>query len=108
MKKIIFKNQFGKTISCFVKINTYPNGRTKIDLIDSEDGLIYLRPSINLPELKLNDGEILIKDYSENYGILRILIQNEIVGHPKRFINFNFSEIPVCRLINVEKKCTII
>ena len=54
--------------------------------------------SINLSE-KLEEGYVAIKNWSENEGVLNILIREGIVSTPSYFIKSGFVEIPVCELL---------
>ena len=75
----------------------YPNGQTSIQLNDEEDGLPYCRATISVQN-KLEDGEVAIKNYSENEGILESLISAGIVFPPHRVIDQGYVKIPVCKL----------
>ena len=47
----------------------------------------------------LKTGEVAIKDWSENEGILDFLVQNKIVKEPHRFVESGYVKIPICELI---------
>lgn len=67
-------------VECIVDLdNTYSNKRKAILLTEKVTGEPMCTASVNLPSLGLEDGEIAIKDYSENEGILECLIENKIV-----------------------------
>lgn len=76
----------------------YSNGRVAIVLIDEEDGLDLLTATVNLPHEDLQKGEIFIKDWSENEGVLKFLQNNKIVGPVKRSIPSGFVEAQVVDL----------
>lgn len=78
---------------------SYSNGRTAIELIDAEDGCPVMVATINVPEVELAEGEIIIKNYSENEGVLEFLQENEIVGPVKRSIGTGFVSCPVVDLL---------
>lgn len=78
---------------------SYSNGRTAIELIDAEDGCPVMVATINVPEVELAEGEIIIKNYSENEGVLEFLQENEIVGPVKRNIGTGFVSCPVVDLL---------
>jgi hypothetical protein len=66
---------------CFVMHRKYPqNNRHAIELIDTEDCCPVAVASVNIPEASLEDDEILIKGWSENEGIGKILIKAGIIG----------------------------
>jgi len=56
---------------CSMDINCYPNGRTSIQLNTPQGPMA--RATINIPEIKLPPGHILIKNYSENEGMAHAL-----------------------------------
>lgn len=81
----------------------YPNGQNSIKLIiddesSEENGFPYATASIAITE-HLKPNEIAIKDYSENEGILDMLVDNNIVSQPIRFVHSGYVAIPICNLI---------
>ena len=93
-----FTDQFGHRYLLFVRMETYPNGETRIQLYDSKDGIPYATATTRTEE-KLEEGEIAIKNWSENLGILDFLIDRKFILPPHRFIKQEFVEIPICKLI---------
>jgi len=75
----------------------YANKQPRIQLYDVDDGCPYATASVEL-EQPLLDGEIAIKDYSENEGILDMLVEHGVVDKPHRFANSGFVTIPICML----------
>ena len=73
----------------------YSNGRKALELIDTEDGCPVMVATVNIPEAVLNEGEAIIKNYSENEGVLDFLQKNKIVGPVKREIGTGFVSCPV-------------
>ena len=55
--------------------------------------------SVNIPEEKIGKDEIIIKNYSENEGILDILIKANIISKPIRMVETGYVEVPVCKLL---------
>jgi hypothetical protein len=66
-------------------IGQYANGQTSIQLID-QDGIPYMVASV-AHDVNIARNEVIIKNYSENEGILEALIEAEIIDNP-------FDEIP--------------
>lgn len=91
-------NQWEPSTEVFVQLGNYPNGRVSISLFDAEDGCPYAMASVNLPDVLLADNEVLIKDYSENEGILDFLLENNIVTLTDNGVQSGFVWIPVCIL----------
>jgi hypothetical protein len=52
----------------------------------------------NMPDHQIGADEIVIKDYSENEGILNELIRLEIVEKPNRYASSGFVRLAVCKL----------
>jgi hypothetical protein len=81
-----------------LELGEYSNNRVGISLIDSNDGEYVLTATINIPEVPLADDEVIIKNYSENEGILDWLIENEIISSPARFIPVGYTLAPICKI----------
>lgn len=82
----------------FLDIREYPNGRTALAAKDMR-GLPFAKFSSNLPDHTMEEGEIAIKNYSENEGVLEELVRLEIVSPPHRTIEQGYVEFPVCKLL---------
>jgi hypothetical protein len=87
-----------QTYSVTVKLGKYDNGRTAIHLDDVNDGYPYATATVNIDHVLLADDEVLIKDYSENEGILDFLIKNNIVTPTSNGVQSGFVWIPVAIL----------
>lgn len=92
-------NQWGSSSEVFINLGSYANGRAAISLYDAEDGCPYATASVNLPDVLLKENEVLIKDYSENEGILSFLVENNIVRDTGYGVQSGFVYIPVCELL---------
>jgi hypothetical protein len=88
-----------KNWNCEPQFLQYSNKRTAIRLIDSRDGDPIAVATVNLPDEELNDNEVIIKDYSENKGMLQSLQSAGIVSEPLRYIKTGFVKCPVCTLL---------
>jgi len=93
-----FISQFGERYLLFIKRETYKEGGIRIQLYDSKDGTPYATATTSIQE-ELDPGEVAIKDWSENQGILDFLVQNKIVKEPHRFVESGYVKIPICELI---------
>jgi hypothetical protein len=89
---------FGERYLLFIRTETYKDGKIRIQLYDSVDGTPYATATAVI-DGKLEQGEVAIKDWSENEGILEFLIQNEIVKEPHRFVESGYVKVPICELI---------
>jgi len=93
MKKIKFK---GEVLT--LNVLKYNNGTPALQLVD-EDGAPYMVASVNLPDANLKKGEVAIKNWSENRGILDTLIKNRIVSKPVRTVKSGFVDVPIVKLL---------
>jgi hypothetical protein len=91
------KIQFqGQELTCVKR--EYDNKRPALQLVDS-DGMPYCTASVNLPNAVMHPCEMAIKDYSENAGLLQVLIDAGVVSEPVGYVRSGFVEIPVCDLL---------
>lgn len=97
MKQIKFKK-----FKCRIELGQYSNGRIAIDLVDIKNDETVLCASINVPEVDLADQEVIIKNYSENEGVLDILVGQGIISSPIRSISYGYCDSPVCKLLNLQ------
>lgn len=78
-----------------VKTHIVPN---RIELIEVETGEPYAVATSVLQELNMIEGYVAVKDYSENTGMLRFLIDNDIVEPPVTFLKQGFVDFPICKI----------
>lgn len=81
-----------------IKLDKYANGRTRINLLDAADNEPYAVATTNLPDVLLLDNEVLVKDYSENEGVLEFLTTNNIVVPTDKWVTTGFVDVQVCVL----------
>lgn len=86
-----------------LEFGKYSNGRTAIELIEAETGEPVLMATVNIPDADLKGREIVIKNYSENEGVLGFLLQHSIVGPVKREVRTGFVSCPIVDLIQYPK-----
>lgn len=84
---------------CYLEKAEYENGRICLVLKDIDDGMPVAKCTLNIPDKDLEEDEVFIKTYSENYGMLNTLIDAKVVAPPHKFISFHFNKIPVCKLL---------
>lgn len=70
---------------CVLDFAEYTNGGTAIRLIDANDGMPVATASVWIGNLFAD--EIAIKDYSENEGMLEVMVNAGVVQPPHRFVN---------------------
>jgi hypothetical protein len=91
--KLIFDNEILTTA-----IQKYPNGRTRIQLFD-QDGFPYMTATINVPTIVLENDEVIIKDYFENKGIYKALVDAGIISTAISKIDVGYGTSPICKLL---------
>lgn len=76
-KSFTFKTRRDQT-EVYVERQTYDRGGLRIQLIDA-DGNPFAIASVAVSGVELEPDEIIVKDYSENEGMLDFLVDNNIV-----------------------------
>ncbi|WP_317897141.1 hypothetical protein [Aurantibacillus circumpalustris] len=87
-----------KQYKCILKKLKYRNDRIAIELVNAKNGEPVLTATVNIPDEALGADEVIIKNYSENEGVLRVLINASIISFPIRYANDN-DGMPVCKLL---------
>lgn len=102
MKEFNLTNPFtGDTIPVTVNIRQYNNGRHAIELLEMDPTYgptPYMTASVNLPNVLLQDNEVLIKDYSENEGVTKFLSKHNIVTPTNNWVKSGYVDVQVCVL----------
>lgn len=75
------------------------NNRPALRLVDVVTGEPIAVATINVPELKLGPDEVVIKDYSENRGLLTVLVKAGIVCPTGQLVATGYELSQVCKLI---------
>ena len=88
-----------KEWSCTLVFTKYFDLNTAILLVDADDGSPVATATINLPDYNLADGEVAIKDYSENEGMFNVLNTAGVISDPIRFEATGFVNVPICKLL---------
>ena len=89
---------------CEIVKHKYSNGRTALQLVSAVDvddvykGEPIATATVNIPEMDLKENEVIIKDYSENEGMLEALVAAGIVVPTGRFVDSGFVTCPICIL----------
>jgi hypothetical protein len=84
---------------CELRFQAYGNGRQGIVLVDARDGQDVAVATVNVPGALLGEKQVLIKDYSENEGMLQALERAGIVKATGQTVRSGFATIPVCDLL---------
>lgn len=88
------------------EIGKYHNGRTCLSYVSYDEDMGMSQQecvaSINLPnvDVDMNANDIIgVKTYSENEGLLEMMIAAKHVSKPLVWIEQGFVKIPICRLL---------
>lgn len=85
---------------CAVQKTYYGNNkRTALQLFDVTDGQPVATATVNIPEVELKENEVLIKNYSENEGMLEALERAGIVWRTGESVSNGRVTIPVAKLL---------
>ena len=88
-----------KEYDCNLVFTTYNHlGNTAIMLVDSKSGEPVATATLN-PEMVLPKNQVVIKDYSENYGMFQTLFEHGIISGPYHWYESGFIKAPVCELL---------
>lgn len=89
-----------KQWTCRVVFTQYQdNHRLAILLLDAETGERIAVATVNIPDEYLQPDEVIIKNYSENEGILPVLEEAGIVAPPHRIVQAGYTHAGVCKLL---------
>jgi len=90
--------RFAPAITLTLTSWRYLNGALAIRAVDADTGEPVAVLTVNMPDIKLAPGEVLIKDYSENEGALETLLQAGVV-EALEVIPCSYAEAIRCRLL---------
>ena len=106
-----------KSWKCFLTLGYYSSGnRLAIKLLSDDEnadkGVFYgehiATATINIPEIPLDKNEIIVKEHSENSGMLEALRQSGLISDTKREVSTGFVTVHVVektpKLIKMEKE----
>ena len=96
MKKVKFK-----IYDCVVSQHRYPNGQIALMLRCAETGEPIAKATAAL-QITIPTDHVLIKDYAENKGILKALIEADVIEPAKKVIDWGFVEFHLCKLKPLE------
>jgi len=76
----------------------YANGRRALQLVEEQDSEHVIHVTFNTHQEPVIEDEILVKDYSENEGVLAVLIEAGIIEDTGHVAFCESVNIPVCKL----------
>jgi len=87
-----------KKCDCYVYLGRYADDRYALYLKDKHTGERVAVASVNLPSAPMQDGEVAIKNWSENEGILQTLVDADIVSRPIRRVPTGYVFAYICKI----------
>jgi hypothetical protein len=72
------------------------NGRMALQLVEEGTGAVVATATVNIPDAILENNEILIKNYTENEGMLDCLVNSGIIIDTGKKVHSGFVKIPIC------------
>lgn len=84
-----------------IEFHRYSDGQRVINLYDNGEPYLTATVRINVPgnpNYDLDDRDVVIKNYSENAGVLEALIANNIIEEPHAELPCNFVTLYVAKL----------
>lgn len=100
MKSITINMPFNTYENCELHWAKYNNNNRPALRIFLPTGEPLLTASVNVPEANIPEDHILIKDWSENAGILDELIRHNIVENTHNIVSCGFAVAHLCKIID--------
>lgn len=94
MKKLIWN---GQTLTPRF-LHYADSDRTAIQLV-TEDGQPYATATVNMPEVPLEEGEVILKSYSENAGLREAMVDAGWVRDTGWRVQAGWAEVSVVVLL---------
>ena len=85
-----------KQWNCTLEFGKYANDRVAIELIDIDNGEPVAVATVNIPEAKISNDMIIIKNYSENAGMYEAFLNNGLIERSIESVRTGFVVCPVC------------
>lgn len=84
---------------CNIVKTEYASGGTALILNDAASGERVAVATVNIPECDIQPNHVLIKDWSENEGILQTLVNANIVKEMGITVPCGFAEAHLCEFM---------
>ena len=92
---------FGEKYKVQIRRGWYEGGRPALELVSDTEGPVS-KITVNMPEVKLEPGEILVKTWSENEPMTDFLIKSGIAEDTGKRAKAGYAEAWVMRLLEKE------
>jgi len=77
---------------------TYVSGRKGFRLLDPETLEPLMTPTVSIDGVKVNENEVLIKNYSENHGIYEALLNAGFIKRANKKVRLGLNQVHACEL----------
>jgi hypothetical protein len=92
-------NLFGKKYETVFDTQHYPNGRIALQLIDPAEDELFCTLTCNLPDVYLEEDEVLIKNWSENEDVAKAAFASGLFEDTGLSVRTGFVEAPIWRIL---------
>lgn len=75
----------------------YGNGRVAL-LLNDRYGENIAIATINVPDQIIAPDEVIIKNYSENKGIVEALVAANVISLTEKVVYLPYTQVPICKL----------
>lgn len=83
---------------CILQKGRYIDNSIGILLFDAHDGEPVSKATVTMQGANLREDQIIVKDYSENEGMLDALTEIGLVTGVERWIETGWVRVPVCNI----------
>jgi hypothetical protein len=77
----------------------YSDGMRTALILMTKQHEVAMIATVNVPEEHIEEDEVIIKNYSENEGILDVLIDAGIISKPLRSVEVGYALVHICKLL---------
>ena len=86
-------------VELFLERGIYPvTNQTRLRLFTAE-GKPSITATVAVEHIELNSNEVIIKDYSENVGVLKALKEAEVIDNVTERVKQGFVTLHICDLL---------
>jgi hypothetical protein len=98
MKTFVFETKYTKCNAAIIQEKQYANnGAPHLTVVDAMTGEPLLTVTTNIPGYRPEPGYVVIKDWSENEGVLAALFQAGIIGAAESVVPAGYCKAFVCK-----------
>ena len=99
MKSVLnYESKYGNIPVEIVPKKYVGSNRMALIMLDALDGEPVTTITVNIPEAPLDDDEIIVKNYSENEGMLEFLVESGLVEDTGKFIQTGFVIVNIVKM----------